>query len=257
MRRGLALVALAGAALLGAQGMRPGKNVYDLRGRQQDVYYYPSARQGQQSLGPVLFAPGDGGWRGFAITMAGKMAGWGYDVYGLDTKRYLESFTDGRKTLSEADVASDFRSLGKWVSPSGGVRLVGWSEGAGLGLLGVADDPDRKTFNGFVAIGMGEASFLGWRTIDNLTYITKKDPDEPRFASLPWMLKIAPTPFAMIHSDHDDYTTVEAAKKLFAAARQPKRWWLIPARNHRFSGGQEGFFSALRAALEWTGRGGR
>ena len=47
----------------------------------------------------VLFLPGVGGWRGWAITIAETMASWGYDVYG-----------------------------------------VGWSEGAGLAVLGAAGE---------------------------------------------------------------------------------------------------------------------
>ncbi len=254
MRRLLALAALAGTVLSGAQRAQVGKNAYLLRGRQQDVYYYPGQNEGRPLLGPVLFVPGDGGWTGFGITIAKQMASWGYDVYGIDTKRYLESFTDGNKTLSEADVVSDFRSLSEWVSPERSVLLVGWSEGAGLGLLGATN---KKAFRGFVAIGLGETSVLGWRTIDNLTYITKKEPNEPHFSSLPWLPRLSPAPLAMIQSEGDEYTALDAAKKLFAAAGEPKRWWLVRARNHRFDGAREQFFGALRESLEWIGRGGK
>ncbi len=253
MRRALALAALASAIVTGAERVQPGKNAYQLRGRQQDVYYYPAHQS--QALGSVLFAPGDGGWRGFAVTIGEQMAGWGYNVYGIDTKRYLESFTEAGRTLSESDVRTDFGTLATWIAPDGRVNLVGWSEGAGLGLLGAA--ADKKAFQGLVAIGLGEASVLGWRTVDNLTYITKKEPNEPHFPSLPWVGKIAPAPFAMIHSQGDEYTPVPAARKLFAAAGEPKRWWLIPARNHRFDGAREQFFAALREALDWVGRGGK
>ncbi len=243
----LLMLAAAGAA---APPPAPGKNGFLLGGQRQDIYVYPSAAGAHDSKGAVLFAPGDGGWRGFAITIAKTMAGWGYDVYGLDTKRYLESFT-GQTHLAEADVISDFRAMAQWVRPSGGVLLAGWSEGAGLGLLAAAGPENRNLWRGFVAIGLPEASFLGWRSIDDLTYITKKDPNEPRFVSLPWLPKLAPVPFAMIHSDHDDFTSVAAAEKMFAAAAGPKKWWLISARNHRFDGGTERFFDALQGALAW------
>ena len=38
------------------------------------------------------------------------MTSWGYDVYGLDTKTYLTSFT-GKTTLKETEVAADFHQL--------------------------------------------------------------------------------------------------------------------------------------------------
>lgn len=245
----LSLVTLAGA--LAAQPQpSPGKNEFVLRGERQDIYFYPAASAGRQPKSAALFAPGDGGWHGFAITIAKAVAGWGYDVYGLDTKRYLESFT-GKTHLSEAGVMSDFRAVADWIRPQGSVMLAGWSEGAGLGLLAAASPERRNVWRGFVAIGLPQASFLGWRPVDDLTYITKKDPNEPHFPSFPWLGKLAPLPFAMIHSDHDEYTSVDAARNMFAAVSGPKRWWLIPARNHRFDGGTERFFQALREALAW------
>ncbi len=53
-----------------------------------------------------------------------------------------------------------------------------------------------------------------------------------------------------------------AVERLFdgiwlAAAGEPKQWWLIPGRNHRFDGAREQFFAALREALDWVGRGGK
>ena len=58
----------------------------------------------------VLFVPGVGGWRGWAITIAETMATWGFDVQGLDTKVYLDGFT-GKSMLTEGDVTNDFREL--------------------------------------------------------------------------------------------------------------------------------------------------
>ncbi len=97
----LAAGVLAGLSPAPAQPLNAGKNAVTVRGQREDVYFHPAAGG---SKGTILFAPGDGGWRGLAITMAETMAGWGYDVYGLDTKRYLESFTSGSATLAETDV---------------------------------------------------------------------------------------------------------------------------------------------------------
>jgi len=70
-----------------------GKKAVTVRGQKQEIYYYPAT--GAKLNRKVLFAPGDGGWRGWAITIAQQMAGWGYDVYGLDTRTYLSGFTGG------------------------------------------------------------------------------------------------------------------------------------------------------------------
>ncbi|MBI4876528.1 MAG: alpha/beta hydrolase [Acidobacteria bacterium] len=247
------LACLAAPALLG-QPPVPGKNAFRLRGRQQDVYFLPAVT-GKSSPGRVLFFPGDGGWRGFAVDIGRAMASWGFDVFGVDTKHYLESFTGGGSTLKEPEVTADMREFAAWARHGARepVHLAGWSEGAGLGLLGVADPESRGWFTGLVALGLLESSVLGWRTADNLTWITKKTPNEPSFRSLDYLAKVT-TPIFMIHSSGDEYTPVEAARKMFAAAGEPKRLVLVEARNHHYDGGRDRFFQALREALEWLSK---
>ncbi len=183
--------------------------------------------------------------------MAQAIASWGYDVYGLDTKQYLQAFTTSRGVLKETDVATDLRSIADSFRAGGEkVILAGWSEGAGLCLLAAAG-PGRDAFSGFAAIGLGEDSVLGWRTVDDLTWITRRRPDEPAFLSLPYMRKVAPLRLAMLHSTGDEYTSLDAARRMFSAAAEPKRLRVINARNHRFDGGREQFYGALRDALQW------
>jgi fermentation-respiration switch protein FrsA (DUF1100 family) len=252
-RIGLRLAAALLVAPLCGQAPGAGRNTVALRGQPQDLYCYPAQGLTGRPLGKVLFLPGDGGWRGFAIDMAQTAASFGYDVCGWDTKRYLTGFTSGQTTLKATDVAGDARVIARWMTRGGSeaVTLAGWSEGAGLGLLAVAADENKKTFSGLVAIGLPDYAFLGWRWADNLTYLSKKDPTEPRFDTLPYMGKVAPRPLAMIHSSQDEYVSPEAAKKLYEAAAQPKRFFLIQARNHRYDGNREDFFRALREALQW------
>lgn len=92
----------------------------------QHVYYYPGSANTSRAGGKILFAPGDGLWRGFAITIAERMAAWGFDGYGLDTKQYLESFT-GKTVLKESDVMADFRQIAEWLAAQKGdvVKLIG------------------------------------------------------------------------------------------------------------------------------------
>jgi pimeloyl-ACP methyl ester carboxylesterase len=237
---------------LGSYGQT--KRSLEIRDQSQDLYYYPAA--GTPSKGTVLFLPGDGGWRGLAVTFAKNIASWGYDVYGFDAKRYLESFTSGRTTLTEKEVTSDMRSIAGNVQRSSEDKVicVGWSEGAGLAVLATAPQENKNVFAGLVVFGLSDSNVLGWRLVDNLTYITKKEPNEPKFSALPYMSKISPLPFVMIQSSGDEYTSLAEAKRLFDAAREPKRFSLVEAKNHRFDGNQEEFFRVLREGLEWISR---
>ncbi len=240
-----------------AQTSAVGKNTVFIRGQRQDLYFYPGRPNGgtQESRRlnrKMLFAPGDGGWRGFAITIAETAASWGYDVYGLDTKPYLESFT-GKTTLEEAQVMSDFREIAAWMTQGSSQRvtLVGWSEGAGLCLLAAAAEENRKTFSGLITIGLSESSVLGWRWSDIFSSITKNEPKEPTFLSISYLPKVAPLPLFMIQSSKDEYVSMEAAKRLFSVAQEPKRFALVEARNHRFDGNREDFFRSLSEGLQW------
>lgn len=225
-----------------------------IRGQRQDVRYYPASST--PSHGTILFLPGDGGWRGFAVNMAEAAASWGYDVYGFDTKRYLTSFTSGQRTLTADDVMSDLGMVAVKIrrQDSGKVLVAGWSEGAGLGVLAVSRQQNKEIFGGLVAIGLPESAVLGWRLADDMTYITKRMPNEPTFSILPYLPKISPLPLVMIQSRGDEYTALPDVKKMFEAAGEPKRFFLVDARSHRFDGDQEGFFRALREGLQWINR---
>lgn len=222
-----------------------------IRGQMQELHHHPA--EGVSLNRKVLFVPGVGGWRGWAITIAQTMATWGYDVEGLDTKVYLDGFT-GKTKLTQEDVMNDFRELAEWSTNRSGERvtLVGWSEGAGLGVLAAADARNKHVFDGFVAFGLGDENAIAWHWSDNLTSLVKK-PHEPTFRASDYMARLAPLPFFMIQSSHDQFTPLDEAQQLFAEAGEPKCFVLVEGRDHRFDGNQEEFFRTLRHGLEWVG----
>jgi pimeloyl-ACP methyl ester carboxylesterase len=244
-------IVLALCTTVCAENPKPGKNEVTIRGHLQEIYLYPAEGAGQHRK--VLFAPGDGGWRGFAITITEDLATKaGYDVYSVDTRRYLESFT-GPVVLSTAEIASDFNQMARWIQQGGQERLllVGWSEGAGLGLAATAAAANETIFDGLVAIGTPEYNILAWHWTDIGAEMTKKLPREPTFKSAEFMAKVSPLPLFVIASTSNEYITPEATRALFSAARQPKRLVMIDARNHKYSGNTDGFFRALREGLNW------
>lgn len=247
--RPLWMLMAASLCLADNQSFWPQANPVVVRGVQQKVFRYPGAG-GSDARPCILFAPGDGGWRGFAVTVATRLASSGYDVFGFDTRDYLESFT-ARKALREADVAADIRTFAEAVRRDRRVVLLGWSEGAGLMVLAAAA-PDRGPYAGLITMGLGEMNVLGWRLADYLTYLTRKAPNEPRFSVLPYMPKIAPLPLAMLQSSRDEYVTREEANRLFHAAAEPRRIVFIDAQNHRCDGAQAEFFRQLLRMLEWV-----
>jgi dienelactone hydrolase len=252
-------IAVLAAALVSAlpaataEHPRPGRNDLSIRGKGQEMYYV-AGRAAGESPGCVLFVPGDGGWRGTAVEMADTIASWGYSVFGLDTKHYLESFTDSGSRLKPREMASDMETAGRWASAENGssCTFVGWSQGAAMGVLALSTDRGKDAFSGLVAVGLPESAVLGWTWKDTLASAAKREPDEPHFAVEPLLRGVAPEPFWMIQASGDEYTTPAAARKLFAAAAPPSRFVEIEGSNHRFDGKREQFYSRLREGLDWV-----
>jgi alpha-beta hydrolase superfamily lysophospholipase len=233
-----------------SQDRQPRRNQLGIGGQVQDIHLIKS-QQPSHSCRNVLFLPGDGGWRGFAIVIGQTMASWGYDVYGWDTKKYLESDT-GKPLLSEAAVMGDFHEVANWIRQEcpQPVTLVGWSEGAGLCLLAASSEENKPSFNGLLMLGLPQNNTLGWRWTDYLNYLVRRDPNEPTFKSAPYMSRVWPLPVWMFQSRGDQYVSVDASKQLFDAAREPKHYQLIDASNHRFDGNHQELFRSMREALD-------
>lgn len=250
---GVLLVALLCLPIVLAQPsmplIKPGKNPVTIRGQGQKLYFYAGAEDGPHHK--VLFAPGDGGHRGFAITIAQKLAGLGYDVYALDTKHYLSSFT-GKTHLTEPDVMADFHRLADWATGNSGetITLAGWSTGAGLAVLAAAD-LNKASYDGLIAISLGKTNILGWRWVDNFTYLTGKLPNEPAFQSDSYLPKVARLPVFVIQSSNDQFIPNDEAEALFVKTKRPKHFALIHANNHSFESNRDGFFAALQQGIQW------
>lgn len=200
----------------------------------------------------VLFLPGDGGWRGAAVEVARNIANWGYDVYGFDTKRYLESFSEGGVRLTAPEMQRDLLEVVAWIRSRGArsLTLAGWSQGAGMALL-AAQGATGTPIDGVIALGLPESAVLGWQWKDRLAVLARREPDEPHFSVRPLLGSLPRTPLVMIHGAEDEFTRLETARSLFALAREPKRMVEIRGANHRFDGRRDELFRALQEGLAW------
>jgi fermentation-respiration switch protein FrsA (DUF1100 family) len=250
--RGISFVLLLGL-FPAASGItfHPGRNSISLRGEQQDIYYFPPAAG--RARATVLFTPGDGGWRGMAVDVANKLASWGYRVFGWDTKRYLRGFTNGAHTLSESDISRDFLTVARLVDPQPGSRvlLVGWSQGAAMSVIPAASPAGRNVFRGLLLIGLPRSGVLGWRWKDDLSYVTKSEPDEPRFETVGYLRELAPLPICVVQGGNDEYTPPQAIASLYQDASSPKRLLVVAGAHHNFSGHESEFYARLQEGLEW------
>ena len=203
----------------------------------------------------VIFLPGDGGWRGAAVSMARTIASWGYEVFGFDTKKYLEGFSQDGANLSREQMTADMRFVADRVGSLTKKRviLVGWSQGAGMAVAAASGAQARGPVYGVVTLGLPQSAVLGWDWKATLAVIARREPDQPSFAVKPLLPRVAPAPLWMIHGAQDEYTTPEVARSLFDVASEPKRIEEIPGANHRFDGHQDELYISLKKGLAWIG----
>jgi pimeloyl-ACP methyl ester carboxylesterase len=231
------------------------RQAFVLRGETQYFFHIP-AQGPSQARPPILFLPGDGGWRGAAVDMGRMMAKLGYEVYGFDVRRYLTGFTTSSGALTEDQVASDMEQVvaevaGRNHQP---VVLVGWSQGAAMVVLGAARTGHREMIGGVLTIALPEVGFLGWRWRDNLLALFRLDAHEPEFQVAPLLPRVAPIPTWMVYGTSDRFTPAAAARRLVSLARRPRRRREIQGGNHHLSGHRAELLASLRSGMAWVER---
>ena len=203
---------------------------------------------------PVIVASGDGGWIHLGPHVAELLASRGFFVVGFDVKAYLAGFTTDTVTLRAIDEPSDFRALAAFASAATGRKpiLIGVSEGAGLSVLAAADPETKAALGGVIGLGLPDHNELGWRWKDSLIYLTHRPPNEPGFSSAALVAAVAPLPFALLQSTHDEFVPLAETQRILERASEPKRLWVIDAVNHRFSSNLSEFDARLMEAIAWV-----
>ena len=220
----------------------------ELRGRPQKLRLY-GARGGP----PVVVSSGDGGWIHLAPHVAEVLAAKGFFVVGFDTRAYLESFTAGQRTLSQGDEPADYQAIVELAGRGASRKpiLIGISEGAGLSVLAATDPGTKRAIAGVIGLGLGDLNELGWRWRDALIYLTHGTPNEPAFSVAAMAGQVSPLPLAAIHSSRDEFVPLAEVERLLDAARDPKKIWVVPAADHRFSDNLAELDRRLLEAITW------
>jgi fermentation-respiration switch protein FrsA (DUF1100 family) len=226
-----------------------------VRGQQFIVHFYRP--QGDKPATPAIYACGDGGWRGLAPRTAEELAHMGFAVAGIDSKVYLREFSSVPNPLrikqlahDYADVAAALRQYAK-VDPATPVYVYGWSLGAGFAIAVGSDEETRANWAGIISIGLPKQNQLVSGLGANHANLNAGGNALYGFRSEEVMGQIAPVPLVMIQSTSDTASPQKVGNALFATARDPKKYVLIKASNHRFSGAREEFYAALGDAVTW------
>jgi type IV secretory pathway VirJ component len=245
----LAVVALAApAAQAQTQAQAQAIDTVTVRGHAVTVHTY-GARGGR----PIVVTSGDGGWIHLAPYVADTLARRGCFVVGIDARAYLSSFTSGAATLRPDEEPGDYRVFAEYAGRGSTTKpiLVGVSEGAGLSLLAATDPRTRDTIGGVLGLGLPDLNELGWHWRDAWIYLSHGAPNEPMFSTARLASQVAPLPLAAIHATHDEFVPLADVQRIVAAAREPKRLWIVDAADHRFSDALPELDRRLVEALAW------
>ena len=211
----------------------------------------------------VLYASGDGGWFGSAEDMFRAVGGAGFYGVGLSTRTLLHRRSPAGAPPGVQELARDYRTILDRASTllhlpaDHRVVLSGWSRGASLAVLIGAARHAPRNLAGIVAIGLTADENL------TVTSDTDDDPDDTVPAGkhpggillYPLLDDVAPGRCAVIQATGDKYLPAAQARVLFGADTTQRRFYEVPAKNHRFGGGAEAFAASLRESLDWVANG--
>ena len=226
-----------------------------IRGQQFTVHFYrPRA---DTAATPAIYACGDGGWRGLAPRTAQQLAHLGFAVAGIDSKIYLREFSSLNNPLTIKQLAHDYVEIAQAlrgyakVDAQAPVYVYGWSLGAGFAVAVGSDVDTRSNWAGIISIGLPKQNQLVSGVAGNHANLNVQGNQLYGFRSENVLGSIAPVPLVMIQSTTDTASPQKVGNALFASARDPKKYVLIKASNHRFTGAREEFYTALADAVAW------
>ena len=213
----------------------------------------------------VLYASGDGGWFGAAVSMFRALARSGYPVVGISSRSFMHIERKKSAPLTIAEVVAGYQQIidaARARVPSQAdapVVLTGWSRGAALGVLVASSADIDSRVIGLVAIGVAadEQLDIDYDSDDDSGAVVSSDHQNSRdraIAMYPLIARITGRRTVVIQASHDGYLSAARARELFGPDTPVRRLLPIEARNHRFDGGEQAFTAALAEALEWVSR---
>jgi fermentation-respiration switch protein FrsA (DUF1100 family) len=128
-------------------------------------------------------------------------------------------------------------------TPNAPLGLIGYSMGAAVAIMVAAGDTGVGAVvadSSYAAIGDVIAAEYRRRRVPTFALLAASDRYNGwrygyRFDALrpiDHVARIAPRPLLIIHGEQDDLTPVEHARRLYAAAGQPKECWIVPNASH-------------------------
>lgn len=197
----------------------------------------------------LIYATGDGGWRGKDLDLFRHLASWGYAVAGFSAPQYVKHLRGDAETTTPAHLSRDYAEIiatarrELTVPASTSIVLIGVSRGAGLSVVAAGQPLTQQTLDGVVVMGLTkEEEHVRWRRRRQWTELEIYD----------YLPRLGNVPVAVIQSTRDNYLPAAIARTLFGADTDRRQFHAIEAKNHSFAGARPVLYDTLRASLDWV-----
>jgi hypothetical protein len=207
----------------------------------------------------LLYATGDGGWRGKDAESYRHMIRWGYPVAGFSAPSYLAHVGFVSGTTTPARLARDYQRLIEFaktalrLSADTRTILVGVSRGAGLSVVAASRPDLHAELAGVLAVALTkEEEYVRQYRVRR----GKSPSDMPRrevieFQTYEHLDRLRDLPLVVIQSTGDDYLPAESARTLFGADTSLRKFYAIESRDHSFTDARDEMFEQMAASLSW------
>jgi dienelactone hydrolase len=210
----------------------------------------------------VVYATGDGGWRGLDEQIFEWISTWDYPAVGFSSKNYLKNLEYVRDTTTPRRLVRDFETVIRFaeqklgMSASTRIVLVGLSRGAGLAVVAAGQGALRPSLAGVIAVALIKEE-------EHVVYYRSRrrsQPNQPRrellkIETYEYLPRIDSVPVVVIQSTHDGYLPADRARALFGPDTEMKKLVPISARNHKFTGGRLELYRQTENALALISKG--
>lgn len=222
-----------------------------LNGYPLTLHLSPGVASQRKAL--LLYATGDGGWRGKDRAVYTQLRSWGYAVVGFSAPAYLKHLPGDTGTTTPARLAADFALIIAAARPalelpeSGPVILVGVSRGADLAVVAAGQPALQAELGGVVVMGLTREE----------EYVHRRRRPAVALDLYRYLPRLGDVPLSVIQSTRDNYLAADRARALFGEDTALRTFHAIDARNHSFAGARPLLYNALRSSLAWVDRLGR
>ncbi len=244
------------------QGVAPAQSREELT-----LYRHPMEIRLSQPASPtpapilVIYATGDGGWRGVDSEVFQWIADSGLPIAGFSSKNYLKNlrYVSETDTTTPRRLARDYRRIIEFARRKFGltdrtpVLLVGNSRGAGLSVVAAGQGELKPQLAGVIGIALTKEEEHVLRPRRRMRRPWRHVPRELlEIKTYQYLPRLASYPVCVIQSTRDHYLPAEAARQLFGPDGPFRRFRSVVARNHSFGGACETLHEEVLSALSWV-----